>query len=88
MATPATPDLRSVATAVGHAWATEVMRGLHAEDRDVIGAWPGTISEAKARIRAKVPTRLETDELDELARLANLVARRGWQELTQPDTEQ
>jgi hypothetical protein len=63
------------------------MHGLRAADRDVIGAWPGTLREAKARVLAKVSGRLEADALDMLARVANLVARRGWQELSQPDPE-
>jgi hypothetical protein len=87
MATIEPPDHRSIATAVGHAWAAEVMRGLHAADRDVIGAWPGTIREAKARVLARISERLETDALEELARIANLVARQGWQAFSQPDPE-
>jgi hypothetical protein len=79
--------LESVATAIGHAWASEVVRGLHADERDIVGAWPGTIREAKARILANVREHIETTALDELARIANLVARRGWQEHSQPDEE-
>ncbi|MBX3159412.1 MAG: hypothetical protein KF773_25805 [Deltaproteobacteria bacterium] len=63
------------------------MRSLHAADRDVIGAWPGTLREAKARVLARINERLATDALEELARVANLAARQGWQELSQPDPE-
>ena len=80
-------DLQSIATSIGHAWAAEVMRSLHDADRDVIGAWPGTLREAKARILAGVSARLDTVALEELARIANLVARQGWQAFSQPDPE-
>ena len=92
-----TDALTSLATSIGEAWVHELVRSLHATDRDVVGAWPGTMREARMRVLAGVqsqgngaPTKLEridSSVLDDLARVANLAARRGWAEVTQPDPE-
>ena len=89
-----TDALTSLATSIGEAWVHELVRSLHATDRDVVGAWPGTMREARMRVLAGVQSRPETrldridsSVLDDLARVANLAARRGWAEVTQPDPE-
>ena len=90
-----TDALTSLATSIGEAWVHELVRTLHATDRDVVGAWPGTMREARMRVLAGVqahaaPTkaeRIDSSVLDDLARVANLAARRGWAEVTQPDPE-
>ncbi|HEU0032621.1 MAG TPA: hypothetical protein VFQ53_18440 [Kofleriaceae bacterium] len=79
--------LLPIATAVGEAWANELVRALRSEDREIIGAWPGTLGEARMRIRLAVRHRLELPEIQELARAAYVAARRGWQEVAQPDLE-
>lgn len=61
-------ELRPLATAIGESWAAELVHSLRSDHREVVGEWPGTLGEARMRIRA----------LDELARVANLAARRGW----------
>jgi hypothetical protein len=76
-----------VATAIGRAWADELVRGFHANDREVIGGWPGTMREARMRVLANLHVKLDLEVLEELARVANLAARRGWQEVSQPDPE-
>ena len=63
------------------------MRNLRSDDREIIGAWPGTLREARMRIRSATRSRLELDLIDELARVSYLAARRGWQEVSQPDPE-
>jgi hypothetical protein len=80
-------DLQPLATAVGEAWATELVRSLRSDDREVIGSWPGTLREARMRIRVAVPMRLDPKLLEELARLANLAARRGWLQVSEADPE-
>jgi hypothetical protein len=80
-------DLQPVATAIGEAGASELVLSLRAEDRDVIGPWPGTMSEARMRILASLRIKLDTRHLDQLARIANLAARRGWEGVSQPDPE-
>ena len=74
-------DLEPMATAIGEAWARELVRSLRSEQRDIVGEWPGTMGEARMRVRVAARRRLEIAVLDELARVANLAARRGWMEL-------
>ena len=47
--TVAEPDFRSVAIAAGEAWVHELVRALRSDDREIIGAWPGTLREARMR---------------------------------------
>jgi len=86
-AVAAEPALASAATAIGEAWAHEFVRSLRSQERAVIGAWPGTMREARMRVRAAFTTKLDIQVLDELARVANLAARRGWNEVSEPDLE-
>jgi hypothetical protein len=80
-------ELRPIATAVGEAWADEIVRSLRTDDREIIGGWPGTLREARVRIRIAVRTKLELHLLEELARVAYLAARRGWQDVSGVDPE-
>ena len=80
-------ELRPIATAVGEAWAEELVRSLRTDDREIIGAWPGTLREARVRIRIAVRTKLDLDLFETLARVAYLAARRGWQEVSEVDPE-
>jgi len=79
--------LTSLATSIGEAWLHELVRGLRSTEREVVGAWPGPMREARMRVLAGVQARLDSSVLDDLARVANLAARRGWAEITQPDPE-
>jgi hypothetical protein len=79
--------LESSATSIGQAWASELVHALRADDREVVGPWPGTMSEARMRILASLRMRLDTKHLDQLARIANLAARRGWEEVSEADPE-
>ena len=80
-------DLQPVANAIGEAWVNEIVRGLRADDREVAGAWPGTLREARARVRAALRNRLDEAIVDQIARLANVAARRGWVEISIADPE-
>ena len=80
-------ELHPLAIAVGEGWASELVTSLRADDREIIGAWPGTLGEARMRIRGMLRTKLELPVIDELARVAYVAARRGWQEVSKPDPE-
>ena len=80
-------ELRPIATAVGEAWAVELVRSLRTDDREIIGAWPGTLREARVRIRIAVRTKLDLQLFEALARVAYFAARRGWQEVSERDPE-
>ena len=80
-------ELHPVATGIGEAWAHEIVHSLRSVEREIIGGWPGTMREARTRVRVGIRTKLELPVIDELARVAYLAARRGWQELSEPDPE-
>lgn len=73
--------------AAGQAWARELVHVLQTNKRKVIGAWPGTLSEARARVLALLHRKLDLALLDDLARATLLVARREWHQVSQPDPE-
>jgi hypothetical protein len=83
----AVPDYHPVALAVGEAWAHEIVHALRRDDREIVGAWPGTLGEARMRIRVALRSRLAPQLLEELARIAYVAARRGWQEVSVQDPE-
>lgn len=87
VAEPAQLELHPLAIAVGEAWASELVRSLRADDREIIGSWPGTLREARMRIRVALRSDLDLHMLDELARVAYIAARRGWTEVSEPDPE-
>lgn len=77
--------------AIGDAWAQKVARALRAERRGIVGAWPGTMREARALvIGALSPARLGTIEDAEMQALVRAVyeaARRAWDQVSEPDPE-
>jgi hypothetical protein len=75
------------ASQIGEAWAKEYLRDLQAHERAPVGAWPGTMSEARRRVVTQLAIALAPERLHELARVANLAARRGWQDACEPDLE-
>ena len=82
------PDaLADRASQIGEAWARDYVRELREQERAPVGAWPGTMREARMRVWSRLAIELEPDRLDELARVANLAARRGWHKLCEPDLE-
>jgi hypothetical protein len=83
----ASPDFRPIATDVGVVWAAELVRQLRAAEREIVGSWPGTMSEARMRVLARLHRKLDVDLLDDLARIATLAARREWHQICQPDLE-
>jgi hypothetical protein len=63
------------------------VHSLRAIERAVVGAWPGTASEARMRIRLALRRNLDAQLLDQLARVATQAARRGWLEVSEQDPE-
>lgn len=86
-APPASDFLAERASQIGEAWAQEYVRELQAHARAPVGAWPGTMTEARRRVVTQLAIVLAPERLLELARTANLAARRGWQKVCEPDPE-
>ena len=80
-------ELVTLAQSIGNTWAQAYVDTLRSQERDIVGAWPGTIREARRQVLARVKTKLEPEQLDQLARLTNLAARRGWESVSEPDLE-
>lgn len=81
----------TVSSALGEAWANDVANALRAQTRGIIGAWPGTIREARSRVlrglpAARQPT-FDSAALDALSRAVYEAARRCWDEIAEPDPE-
>ena len=80
-------DLHPVAIVLGEAWAHEIAHSLRSVEREIIGGWPGTMREARNRVRIAIRTKLDLQVIDELARLTYRAARRGWHAVSAPDSE-
>lgn len=85
--TAESPELEPIATAIGEAWAHEMVRSLRDDEREIIGAWPGTITEAKMRVLARLARSLDLEVLADLARVATDAARRAWLRVAASDPE-
>ena len=83
---PESPGLKPIAMAIGTAWAHEMVRALRDDEREIIGAWPGTISEAKMRVLVHLHT-LDLQVLADLAKVATEAARREWLDVAERDPE-
>nr|MBA3396717.1 hypothetical protein [Deltaproteobacteria bacterium] len=87
----ATDSLVPQAMAAGLAWANECANDLRAQERGIVGAWPGTLREARSRVLANIPAArrapLDSTALDLLARATYDAARRSWQAISEPDLE-
>lgn len=73
--------------AIGEAWAHELVRALRNDEREILGAWPGTISEAKLRVLVHLNHLLDLEVLADLARVATVAARREWLNVAERDPE-
>jgi hypothetical protein len=86
-APPPRDFLAERASQIGEDWAKDYLRDLQAHARAPVGAWPGTMSEARRRVVTQLAIVLAPERLQELARIANLAARREWQKACEPDLE-
>jgi hypothetical protein len=76
------PSLKLDTRADGEQWAAEVRGQIVADNRRVSGGWPGTLSEARARV-ARLTARLNqlnvaADEREQAARAIYESARSWW----------
>src|SRR5271155_4165875 len=86
MATRRSLLLERTAVAVGETWARGWLAELGSEGRSAAGGWPGTITQARSRVRAVVTAELArarchpaaADEVDRTARAAYARAREVW----------
>jgi hypothetical protein len=76
-------EFRAGATAVGAAWAGELVRVLRADNRRIVGEWPGTMSEARTRVLAQLRRKLDAGVLNDLAKVAIVAARCEWHQVLQ-----
>lgn len=72
--------LEQVAREVGVRWGTR-MRAHYLRNARTLGSWPGTLDEARRLIDDTVGARLEEEERELLALLAERGARRAWSEI-------
>jgi len=80
--------LVSRAEALGLAWAMQWREALAADGRPAAGAWPGTLSEARARIdhmvaielRGSRATSVDDSARAELSKVLYAAAKRHWNE--------
>jgi hypothetical protein len=81
----------SVSTALGEAWARDVTNALRAQTRGIIGAWPGTMREARSRVLVGLPaarrSTFDAAALEALSRAVYESARRCWDAISEPDPE-
>jgi hypothetical protein len=81
----------AVSSALGEAWANEVANTLRSQTRGLVGAWPGTISEARSRVLVGLPAArrppFDAAALAALSRAVYEAARRCWDEISEPDLE-
>jgi hypothetical protein len=79
---------------VGDGWAKQTLDELQREGRSPVGGWPGTISEARARLssfrgpEARALSPLGHDEREYVARGLYARARATWLAHAQPDPDE
>jgi hypothetical protein len=83
-----TPELDVLAEDVGRAWAAALADSVRAQDRDVAGGWPGTMTEAKGQVLAALHgRRITRAELCALSSTAYRAAQAQWRSVAQPDLD-
>jgi hypothetical protein len=79
-----------LAVSAGEAWASAFADDLRSRRRAVAGGWPGTMTEARARVLATVTARgvaVSVEQLRELARTAYDAARAAWLAVSERDVD-
>lgn len=87
--------VRRRANQAGQTWAGDVKLALESERRRPCGGWPGTLSEARARVAASVFPRIAPageapptlEQVEDAARLVYAAARAAWLEQREPEEE-
>lgn len=87
--------LSQCAQGEGERWANEIRSRIHGEQRRAAGGWPGTMSEARARLFAHVLPKLmqsgapcvSEKDREEAARCLYRSARAQWMQTQEPEEE-
>jgi hypothetical protein len=91
-ATQVTPDdLEAIATRAGRDWADAFTGELRRQHRAIAGAWPGTMTEARAHVLTALAAgarAISIEEVRALSRTAYRAARLVWSTVAQPDQEE
>jgi hypothetical protein len=85
-------DLETLAVHAGEAWADRCAGELRSQRRPVVGAWPGTMTEARSWVLATMAARgsrelVSIDRLRALSRTAYGAARTAWRAVAEKDVE-
>lgn len=73
--------LQRAVQSAGETWAVDSANALRSEGRQVTGGWPGTISEARQRVRTcalLLGSTMTSEDLEVLTRLAYETAKKVW----------
>lgn len=73
--------LQRAVQGAGETWAVDSANALRDEGRQVTGGWPGTISEARQRVRTCALLQgvcMNSEDLETLTRLAYETAKKVW----------
>lgn len=88
-------SLRELAQQDGQAWAESLRAELVAERRAAAGGWPGTLSEARARVQSVVRAwatangrRVSSEQLDEVTQALYASARHQWLANCEPERDE
>jgi hypothetical protein len=83
--------LQILASRAGQAWADERTRELQVQRRAIVGAWPGTMTEATSVVLVALAGgdhgSISPEDLRALARTANRAARDAWRAVAIADEE-
>lgn len=79
-----------MAASIGGAWANAYAVELRTQRRAVSGGWPGTMTEARARVLAHVggAAAMPVGDLQALARATYRAAQDAWRHVAVPDTDE
>lgn len=88
-------SLRELAQQDGQAWAAALRASIVAEQRPAAGGWPGTLSEARARVQGVVRAwtltnhnrRVNAEQLDEVTHALYASARDRWLASREPEED-
>jgi hypothetical protein len=86
-----TARLEAIAFRAGEDWAQACTSDLRRQHRAITGAWPGTLTEARAHVLVALAggaDAISLEDLRALSRTAYHAARAAWRLVAEPDEEQ
>jgi hypothetical protein len=84
-------DLEALASRAGEDWASTCAAELRRQRRAIAGAWPGTLTEARAHVLTALAggTRaISIEDLRALSHTAYSAARAAWRQVAERDEEE